>query len=115
ITAARPILQKYSRVSQSVRPQRCHVENPDRVAPIAFKSARGLEPGQMGERALGCLKWGPGCPLLFRQYKRVSTQDYRDRRKDSSRCKLRDLFYFWCGLLLAWRGCRRRLLGWLRR
>jgi len=29
--------------------------------------------------------------LLVRQYKRVSTQDYRDRRKDNSRCKLRDL------------------------
>jgi ribonuclease BN (tRNA processing enzyme) len=42
---------------------------------------------------------------LFRQYKRISTQDYRDGRKDNSRCKLRDLFYFWCGLLLAWRRC----------
>src|SRR5262245_48567125 len=55
------------------------------------------------------------CPSLFRQYKRISTQDYRDGRKDNSRCKLRDLFYFWCGLLLAWRRCQRRLLGWLRR
>jgi AraC-like DNA-binding protein len=54
-------------------------------------------------------------PSLFRQNKRISTQDYRDGRKDNSRCKLRDLFYFWCGLLLAWRRCRRRLLGWLRR
>jgi len=44
-------------------------------------------------------------PSLFRQYKRISTQDYRDGRKDNSRCKLRDLFYFWCGLLLAWRRC----------
>jgi len=42
---------------------------------------------------------------LFRQYKRISTQDYRDGRKDNSRCKLRDLFYFWCGLLLAWPRC----------
>ena len=50
-------------------------------------------------------------PSLFRQYKHISTQDYRDRRKDNSRCKLRDLFYFWCGLLLAWRRCQRRLLG----
>jgi hypothetical protein len=33
-------------------------------------------------------------PSLFRQYKRIRTQDYRDRRKDNSRCKLRDLFYF---------------------
>jgi hypothetical protein len=54
-------------------------------------------------------------PSLFRQYKHISTQDYRDGRKDNSRCKLRDLFYFWCGLLLAWRRCRRRLLGRLRR
>ena len=44
-------------------------------------------------------------PSLFRQYKRISTQDYRDGRKDNSRCKIRDLFYFWCGLLLAWRRC----------
>ena len=44
-------------------------------------------------------------PSLFRQYKRISTQDYRDGRKDNSRCKLRDLFYFWCGLLLAWPRC----------
>jgi hypothetical protein len=28
-------------------------------------------------------------------------------RKDNSRCNLRDLFYFWCGLLLAWRSCPR--------
>src|SRR5207245_8624466 len=48
-------------------------------------------------------------PSLFRQYKHISTQDYRDGRKDNSRCKLRDLFYFWCGLLLAWRRCQRRL------
>jgi hypothetical protein len=54
-------------------------------------------------------------PSLFRQNKRISTQDYRDGRKDNSRCKLRDLFYFWCGLLLAWRRCQRRLVGWLRR
>src|SRR4029450_2827898 len=54
-------------------------------------------------------------PSLFRQYKHISTQNYRDGRKDNSRCKLRDLFYFWCGLLLAWRRCQRRLLGWLRR
>ena len=54
-------------------------------------------------------------PSLFRQNKRISTQDYRDGRKDNSHCKLRDLFYFWCGLLLAWRCCRLRLLGWLRR
>jgi len=52
---------------------------------------------------------------LFRQNKRISTQDYRDGRKDNSHCKLRDLFYFWCGLLLAWRRCRLRPLGWLRR
>jgi hypothetical protein len=53
---------------------------------------------------------------LFRQYKRISTQHYGDGRKDNSRCKLRDLFYFWCGLLLAWRRRQRRwLLGWLRR
>src|SRR5438045_3090126 len=38
-------------------------------------------------------------PSLFRQYNHVSTQDYRDGRKDNSRCKLCDLFYFWCGLL----------------
>jgi|SRR5215470_18329897 len=44
-------------------------------------------------------------PSLSRQYKRISTQDYRDGRKDNSRCKLRDLFYFRCGLLLAWRRC----------
>jgi nucleotide-binding universal stress UspA family protein len=31
---------------------------------------------------------------LFRQNKRISTQGYRDGRKDNSRCKLRDLF-FW--------------------
>ena len=49
-------------------------------------------------------------PSLFRQYKRISTQDYRDGRKDNSRCKLRDLFYFWCGLLLAWRRRQRRWL-----
>ena len=55
-------------------------------------------------------------PSLFSQYERVSTQDYRDGRKDNSRCKLRDLFYFWCGLLLAWRRRQRRwLLWWLRR
>src|SRR5262249_41986531 len=36
-------------------------------------------------------------PSLFRQYKRISTQHYGDGRKDNSRCKLRDLFYFWCG------------------
>jgi hypothetical protein len=40
-------------------------------------------------------------PSLFRQYKHISTQDYRDGRKDNSRCNLHDLFYFWCGLLLA--------------
>jgi len=45
-------------------------------------------------------------PSLFRQYKRISTQDYRDGRKDNSRCKLRDLFYSSCGLLLAWRRCQ---------
>jgi hypothetical protein len=28
------------------------------------------------------------------RYKRISTQDDRDRHKDNSRCKLRDLFYF---------------------
>jgi Transposase len=39
-------------------------------------------------------------------------QDYRDGRKDNSRCKL---FYCWCGLLSAWRSCQRRLLGRLRR
>jgi hypothetical protein len=33
-------------------------------------------------------------PSLFRQYKRISTQDYRDGRKDNSRCNLRELFYF---------------------
>ena len=50
-------------------------------------------------------------PSLFRQYKRISTQDYRDGRKDNSRCKLRDLFYFWCGRRGAvanggfWGGC----------
>src|SRR5207237_4292495 len=55
-------------------------------------------------------------PSLFRQYKRISTQHYGDGRKDNSRCKLRDLFYFWCGLLLAWRRRQRRLLlWWLRR
>jgi hypothetical protein len=55
-------------------------------------------------------------PSLFRQYKRISTQDYRDGRKDNSRCKLRDLFYFWCGLLFARRRRQRRwLLWWLRR
>ena len=54
-------------------------------------------------------------PSLFRQYKRISTQHYGDGRKDNSHYKLRDLFYFWCGLLLAWRRCRLRLLGWLRR
>jgi hypothetical protein len=52
---------------------------------------------------------------LFRQYERISTQGYRDCRKDNSRCKLRDPFYFWCGLLLAWRRYQRRLSGWLRR
>src|SRR5262249_16048597 len=53
---------------------------------------------------------------MFRQYKRISTQHYGDGRKDNSRCKLRDLFYFWCGLLLAWRRRQRRwLLGWMRR
>ena len=45
------------------------------------------------------------CPSLFRQYKCISTQDYRDGREDNSRCKLRDLFYFWCGLLVARRRC----------
>jgi hypothetical protein len=54
-------------------------------------------------------------PSLFRQYKRISTQDYRDGRKDNSRCKLRDAFYFRCSLLLAWRRCHRRLARWLRR
>jgi hypothetical protein len=49
-------------------------------------------------------------PSLFRQYKRISTQHYGDGRKDNSRCKLRDLFYFWCGLLLAWRRRQRRWL-----
>jgi hypothetical protein len=49
-------------------------------------------------------------PSLFRQYKRINTQHYGDGRKDNSRCKLRDLFYFWCGLLLAW---RRRQWRWL--
>src|SRR5262249_27192301 len=49
--------------------------------------------------------------LLFHQYKRVSTKDYGDGREDNSRCKLRDLFYSWCGLLLAWRRGQRRLLG----
>ena len=34
-------------------------------------------------------------PSLFPN-KRISTQDYRDGRKDNSRCKLRDLFYSWC-------------------
>src|SRR5262249_31412285 len=29
-------------------------------------------------------------PSLFRQNKRISTQDYRDGRKDNSRCKLRE-------------------------
>jgi DNA-binding transcriptional LysR family regulator len=58
----------------------------------------------------------PSRPSLFRQYKRISTQHYGDGRKDNSRCKLRDLFYFWCGLLLAWRRRQRRwLLWWLRR
>jgi hypothetical protein len=58
----------------------------------------------------------PSRPSLFRQYKRISTQPYGDGRKDNSRCKLRDLFYFWCGLLLAWRRRQRRwLLGRLRR
>jgi hypothetical protein len=32
--------------------------------------------------------------LMFRQYKRIRTQNYRDRRNDNSRCKLRNLFYF---------------------
>jgi hypothetical protein len=55
-------------------------------------------------------------PSLFCQYKRISTQHYGDGRKDNSRCKLRDLFYSWCGLLLAWRRRQRRwLLLWLRR
>jgi len=49
-------------------------------------------------------------PSLFPN-KRISTQDYRDGRKDNSRCKLRDLFYSWCGLLIAWRRRQRRLLG----
>jgi hypothetical protein len=45
-------------------------------------------------------------------YQRISTQNYGDGRKDNSRCKLRDLFYFWCGLLLSWRRRQRRwLLG----
>jgi hypothetical protein len=39
---------------------------------------------------------------LFRQYKRISTQHYGDGRKDNSRCKLRDLFYF--GVGCSWRG-----------
>jgi hypothetical protein len=41
----------------------------------------------------------PNRPLLLCQYKRISTQDYRDSCKDNSCCKLRDLFYLWCGLL----------------
>src|SRR5262249_976640 len=56
------------------------------------------------------------CLSLFRQYKRIGTQHYGDGRKDNSRCKLRDLFYFWCGLLLAWRRRQRRwVFGWVRR
>jgi hypothetical protein len=50
---------------------------------------------------------------LFRQNKRISTQDYRDGRKDNSHCKLRDLFIFgvgcsWRGAVAgcgSWRGC----------
>jgi hypothetical protein len=49
-------------------------------------------------------------PSLFPN-KRISTQGYRDGRKDNSRCKLRDLFYSWCGLLFAGRRCQRRLVG----
>jgi len=56
----------------------------------------------------------PSRPSLFRQYERISTQDYRDARKDNSRYKLRDPFYFWWGLLLAWRRHQRWLSEWRR-
>ena len=71
---------------------------------INLKTAKGAGPAERSRLS------------LFRQYKRIGTQHYGDGRKDNSRCKLRDLFYFWCGLLLAWRRRQRRwLLGWMRR
>jgi hypothetical protein len=74
-----------------------------------------LTDGKVSPAGNHCSYCGCWRPSLFRQNKRISTQDYRDGPKDNSRCKLRDLFYFWCGLLLAWRRCQRRLLRWLRR
>ena len=74
-----------------------------------------LTDGKVSPAGNHCSYWAAGAPSLFRQNKRIGTQDYRDGRKDNSRCKLRDLFYFWYGLLLAWRRCQRRLLGLLRR
>jgi hypothetical protein len=35
-------------------------------------------------------RYEPGRPSLFHQCKRISTQDYRDGRKDNSRCSNQD-------------------------
>ena len=81
----------------------------DQLALLQFVQSAQHDDGHFGEAklarggkpAMACAEHRPlRAPSLFRQYKRISTQDYRDGRKDNSRCKLRDLFYF-CGLLLA--------------
>ena len=82
--------------------------------PLAARAQQGDRVRRIG--VLGLDEDDPAAKLRVSAFTQALAElGWTDGRKDNSHCKLRDLFYFWFGLFLAWRRCRLRLLGWLRR
>src|SRR6516164_9863775 len=78
-------------------PPWCKVNRKDTAAHQGRTGVAGLLAANVARKPSQATTLSPSGgwrPSLFRQNKRISTQDYRDGRKDNSRCKLRDLFYF---------------------